>query len=61
MRVKYVIKKFKKKFKKICLSIDTRKSDVMINSLKFGADLINDISGFSFDKNSLKKLKNINT
>ena len=27
----------------------------MINSLKFGTDLINDISGFSFDKNSLKK------
>ena len=56
-RVKYVIKNFKKKFKKTCLSIDTRKSDVMINSLKFGTDLINDISGFSFDKNSLKKIK----
>tara|TARA_Y100001958_G_scaffold155888_1_gene147432 strand:- start:366 stop:1427 length:1062 start_codon:yes stop_codon:yes gene_type:complete len=56
-RVKYVIKNFKKKFKKTCLSIDTRKSDVMINSLKFGTDLINDISGFSFDKNSLKKIR----
>ena len=56
-RVKYVIKNFKKKFKKTCLSIDTRKPDVMINSLKFGTDLINDISGFSFDKNSLKKIR----
>ena len=60
-RVKYIIKNFKKKFKKICLSIDTRKSDVMVNSLKFGADLINDISGFSFDKNSLKNIRSYNT
>ncbi len=59
-RVKYIVKNFKKKFKKICLSIDTRKSNVMVNSLKFGADLINDISGFSFDKNSLKKIRSYN-
>ena len=29
----------------------------MIKSLKFGVDLINDVSGFEYDKNSLKNLK----
>ena len=45
-RVKYVIQKFQKKYKKICLSIDTRKSDLMVKSTKYGVDLINDVSGF---------------
>ena len=52
--------KFKKKYKKTCLSIDTRKSDLMIKSIKYGVDLINDVSGFNYDKNSLKKLKKYN-
>ena len=59
-RVKFVIKKFKKKFKKTCLSIDTRKSSLMIKSIKSGADLINDVSGFNYDESSLKKLKKYN-
>ena len=58
-RVKYVIERFKKKYKKTCLSIDTRKSDLMTKSIKYGADLINDVSGFNFDKASLGKLKSI--
>ena len=58
-RVKNVIKKFKKKYKKINLSIDTRKSDVMTKSIKYGVDLINDVSGFEYDKTSIKKLKKI--
>ena len=49
--------KFKKKYKFVCLSIDTRKSDVMIKSLNYGADLINDVSGFNYDNKSLIKLK----
>ena len=53
-RIKLVVQKFKRRFKKTCLSIDTRKSEVMINSLRYEADLINDVSGFSHDKNSLK-------
>ena len=53
-RVKFVIKKFKKKYKNTCLSIDTRKSDLMIKSIKYGADLINDVSGFKYNQNSLK-------
>jgi len=59
-RIKFVIKKFKKKYKKTCLSIDTRKSDLMVKSIRHGVDLINDISGFNYDKNSLKKLKKYN-
>ena len=59
-RIRFVIGKFKKKYKKTCLSIDTRKSDLMVKSIKHGVDLINDISGFNYDKNSLKKLKKYN-
>ena len=59
-RVKFVISKFKKKYKKTCLSIDTRKTELMIKSIKFGVDLINDVSGFNYDKNSLPKLKKYN-
>ena len=50
-------KKFKKKFPKILLSIDTRKSLVMKNAIKYKADIINDVSCFKFDKNSLRQLK----
>ena len=59
-RVEYVISKFKKKYKKTCLSIDTRKSDLMIKSVRCGADLINDVSGFNYDSNALFKLRNYN-
>ncbi len=59
-RVKFVIKKFKKKYKNTCLSIDTRKSDLMIKSIKYGADLINDVSGFKYNQDSLPKLKKYN-
>ena len=57
-RIQYVIKNFKKKYRSVCLSIDTRKSDIMVDSLKYGVDLINDVSGFNYDKLSLLKLKN---
>ena len=33
-RIKNVVKNFKKKSKKICLSIDTRKPEIMIKSIK---------------------------
>ena len=59
-RVKFIIEKFKKKYKKTCLSIDTRKSDLMIKSIKNGVDLINDVSGFNYDQNALSKLKKYN-
>ena len=59
-RVEKIIKKFKKKYSKTLLSIDTRKSLVMKNSLRFKADIINDVSCFKFDKNSYKSSKNRN-
>ena len=59
-RIKHVLKNFKRKYKKICLSVDTRKSDLMIKSIKYGSDLINDVSGFNYDPKSLSKLKRYN-
>ena len=53
-RVKKIIKYFKKKYKKKCLSIDTRKSELMLKGIKFGVDLINDVSGFEYDYKSIK-------
>ena len=59
-RVKKILEKFKKKFPKILLSIDTRKSLVMDFSIKKNVDIINDVSCFRFDPKSLKLIKNKN-
>ena len=59
-RVKNVVENFKKKYKKVCLSIDTRKPDIMIKSIKNGADIINDVSGFNYDPSAISKLKSSN-
>jgi dihydropteroate synthase len=59
-RVQNVVKKFKKKFPKTALSIDTRKSLVMKNSIKCNVDIINDVSCFEFDKDSSRIIKNKN-
>jgi len=59
-RIENVIKNFKKKHKNICLSIDTRKSEIMIKSIDCGVDLINDVSGFEYDPQTLLKLNNYN-
>ena len=59
-RIKNIVKIFKKKHKKICLSIDTRKSELMVKSIKYKADLINDVSGFNYENQSLSKLKKHN-
>ncbi len=59
-RIKNIVKIFKKKHKKICLSIDTRKSELMVKSIKYKADLINDVSGFNYENQSLSKLKKYN-
>ena len=60
-RIQKVLKRFKKKYKKICLSLDSRKSDIMKYSLNYGVDLFNDVSGFNYDQNSIKisKKKNV--
>ena len=59
-RIENIVKNLKKKHKKICLSIDTRKSEVMIKAIKYRADLINDVSGFNYENQSLPKLKKYN-
>ena len=56
-RVQKVLELFKKKYKKVCLSLDTRKSELMIKGVKHGVDLINDVSGFEYDHGALVKLK----
>ena len=59
-RIANIVENFKKKHKKTCLSIDTRKSEVMIKAIKHGADLINDVSGFNYENQSLLKLQKYN-
>ncbi len=56
-RVNFIIKHFKKRYNKYCLSFDTRKTNLMVKGIKHGVDLINDVSGFEYDKYSLKKLQ----
>ena len=51
-RIKNTIVKFKKKFPKGILSLDTRKSHVMIKGIENGVDIINDVSGLNFDNKS---------
>jgi len=59
-RLKKVIEKFKKKFPKTLLSVDTRKSLVMDFSIKNNADIINDVSCFKFDTKSFSSVNNKN-
>ena len=51
-RVEKIIKKLKKSFPKIPLSLDTRKSYVMSKGINSCVDIINDVSGLNFDSNS---------
>ena len=39
------------------MSIDTRKSEIMKKGIKFGANLINDVSGFNYDINTLNVIE----
>ena len=59
-RIKETVKFFKTKHPDVLLSIDTRKSLVMRNAIKFKVDLINDVSCFKFDNNSSKTISNKN-
>ena len=43
--------------KKIPISLDTRKSEIMKNGIKLGVKLINDVSGLSFDPETINVLK----
>ena len=51
-QIENIIIRFKKKFPKIPLSLDTRKSYVMKKGIECGVSIINDVSGLNFDKKS---------
>ena len=53
-RIKNTIIKLKKNFPRKIISLDTRKSYVMKKGIEEGIDIINDVSGFNFDKKSFK-------
>ena len=53
-RIQETIKIIKKKFPKIVVSLDTRKSSIMSKGIKIGVNIINDVSGLKFDKESFK-------
>ena len=53
-RIEKVIKKINKK---IPLSLDTRKSEIMDRGIKMGVKLINDVSGLNYDPKTIEVLK----
>jgi len=57
-RVEKIIKKVSKK---IPLSLDTRKSEIMNKGIRMGVRLINDISGLKYDSKTINILKKNNT
>ena len=55
-RIIPIISQIRKNKKKEFISVDTRKTIVMKEACKFDVNLINDVSGLRFDKNSKKFL-----
>ena len=53
-RIEKIIKKISKK---IPLSLDTRKAEIMNRGIKIGIKLINDVSGLSYDTKTIEVLK----
>ena len=53
-RIEKIIRKIGKK---IPLSLDTRKADIMSKGIKIGIKLINDVSGLSYDPKTIDVLK----
>jgi dihydropteroate synthase len=43
--------------KKIPISLDTRKSEIMKKGIKYGVKIINDVSGFEYDSETINVLK----
>ena len=58
LRVEKTIRKISKK---IPLSLDTRKSEIMSKGIKIGIKLINDVSGLSYDSKTIEVLKKYKT
>ena len=57
---KRIEKTIKEIGKKIPLSLDTRKANIMNKGVKMGIKLINDISGLDYDPKTIDVLKKIN-
>ena len=57
-RIEKVIKKISKK---IPLSLDTRKSEIMEKGIKIGVKLINDVSGLEYDSKTINILRKYKT
>ncbi len=53
-------KTLKKLVKKNIVSLDSRKSDIIEKGIKLGVNIINDVSGMSFDDNTINILKKYN-
>ncbi len=47
--------------KKIPISLDTRKSEIMKKGIKYGVKIINDVSGLNYDSETINVLKKYNT
>jgi dihydropteroate synthase len=56
-RIKNVIRNISKK---IPISLDTRKSEIMEKGIKYGVKIINDVSGLSYDPESVNILRKYN-
>ena len=56
-RVIPIVRSIRKKIPNILISVDTNKSEIANAALHEGADIINDISALTFDKNMAKTLK----
>ena len=59
-RIKNIIRIFKKKFPGTMLSVDTRKSEIMKQAIKYKTDIINDVSSFDYDTSSFQAVKYTN-
>ncbi len=57
-RIKNLIKRIKNY--KFLLSLDSRKTFVMQKALKYKLNIVNDVSGFSYDNQTIKFLKDTN-
>ncbi len=55
-----ILKELRKTYQDISISIDTRNSETAMKSVELGADIINDVSGGTHDKNMFKKVAELN-
>ena len=57
IRIRKILSRLKKKNPGMILSLDTRKSYVMQKGIEHGVNIINDVSGLSFDKKSFSIIR----